>query len=261
MNKLAAALVAMGGAWLSATACKSDPLETERVPAASFGAAFSKALCDNAASCCSRSSFTFDHTNCEGRRKASLQALLDQELTGPIDYDEVAAAECLARLEGRSGCGLTSLDLPACEGMLVGRLEDGEPCERDVTCKSGWCVQPGEAAARVCTPLQGSGPVHAGKAGDPCLDTCEAPGNCPPIGSSQTPTVCYRSDGLFCDYREETQTETCEPLREVGEPCEADRECAGSLFCQGLCEAPACVDGECVESALSEEACTSGTNF
>src|ERR1043165_5503410 len=111
MNKLVAAWLVIGGTSLLAAACKSDPAEPERVPVESFAAELSAAVCDNASRCCSRSDFAFDQINCEGRLKASFQALLDQALMHPVDYDEVAAGKCLAAV-GNQGCGAESLQFP-----------------------------------------------------------------------------------------------------------------------------------------------------
>lgn len=273
MRKLVAAWLMFGGVSLLAAGCKSDPAEAPRVPVERFATEFSVAVCDNAARCCSGANFTFDQPNCEGRLKASFQASLDQVLMDPVDYDEVAAGKCLAALADR-GCGMASFEFPACEGLFQGRLEDGAECERDAACKSRWCALRGDASVAVCEPLQSSELVVAGKQGDDCVDTCNELGDCPPIGGTPPLTVCYRTDGLFCGSRADGAVPHCEPLREVGQPCEQSRECAAGSFCQGICEAPhpngascefdaecrsgACVDGECAESALTEEACVSG---
>jgi hypothetical protein len=274
MSRLAAVWLAMAGVWFSTTACKSDPPEVESVPVKSFATAFSRAQCDNLERCCSLSKFEFDRVNCEGRQKASLQASLDRVLMGPVDYDERVAGECLATLSEQQGCGVESIELPPCKGMLVGRLQDGEPCSENTACKSGWCTSRGDAVELVCTPLAGSGLVVTGKAGHDCVTTCEAPGNCPAFASSETEVVCYRTDGLFCESSAEAQRPQCQRLLEIGKPCQESQQCELGLFCRSVCQAPhpngaaceygdeclsgACVQGECVTSAFDEEACTSG---
>ena len=275
MSRLAAVWLAIAGVWFSSTACKSDPPEAESVPVKSFATAFSRAQCDNLERCCSLSKFEFDRVNCEGRLKASFQASLDTVLlTELVDYDERVAGECLAALSEQQRCGVESIGFPTCRGMLVGRLQDGEPCSNDVTCKSRWCAQRGDAVERVCTRLDGSGPVMAGKAGDDCVTTCRAPGDCSAFASSETAVVCYRTDGLFCESSAETQQRLCRRLLEIGASCQQSRECELGLFCGDVCQAPhpngavceygdeclsgACVQGECVTSAFDEEDCTSG---
>ena len=275
MSRWAAVWLAMGGVWFSTTACKSEPTDAERVPVQSFARAFSQAQCDNLERCCSLSKFEFDRVNCEGRLKASFQASLDTVLMGPVDYDESAAGECLATLSEQQRCGAESIGFPTCKGMLVGRLQDGEPCSSDVTCKSRWCAQRGDAFERVCTRLSGSQPVMTGEAGHDCVTTCEAPGDCPPFAGGATAAVCYRSDGLFCESWDETQQPQCQRLLEIGESCQESQQCGRGLFCgQDVCQAPhpngavcgygdeclsgVCQQGKCVASAFDEQTCTSG---
>jgi hypothetical protein len=273
MKRLAAAWMVSGGAWLWATGCSSKPAEARAVPAESFAAEFSQAVCANVGRCCSRSEFHFARTSCEARLKASFQTRLDQLLVD-LDYDEVVAGTCLARLGEPQSCTLSLGQFPQCQGMLVGQLENGQLCDSDSSCKSRWCARLADAPfSFVCSPPQGS-PLGAGKAADACAGTCDSPRNCPLVGGGVTPTVCYRTDGLFCAASGGIEAQRCQGLRGAGEPCEVDEECEVGSFCEGVCEAPrpngaycgnanecqsgACLDGECVDSAFSEESCASG---
>jgi hypothetical protein len=266
MKKLAAAWLGMGGLWLSIAGCSSSDAEPERVPAAEFGAIFAKAVCDYVAGCCSASDFAFDQVNCEGHTQVRFQAMVDSDLAGLTDYDEAAAGKCLEQLRAKKGCSATVFEFP-CEEAIVGRLEDLQTCTTSSSCKSRWCS--GDID-RVCRPLTSSA-VAGVKAGDSCLDTCEAPGDCPPLGGDGPLPVCYRSEGLFCD---QIGGGTCQTLRKIGQSCLQGRECSAGLFCQDTCTAPrvlgasceadsecqslACADEVCVESDFSESVCTAG---
>jgi hypothetical protein len=276
MKKLAATCVAMGGLWLSAMGCSSEEPEPERVPAGEFGARFSRAMCDYVARCCSASDFAFDQVNCEGRTEVWLQGEVDEALTGLADYDEAAAGKCLARLREKPGCSNGVFEFP-CREAILGRLEDMQPCTQNSSCKSGLCGQV-TAEGSTCVPRQNPS-VVAGKEGDSCLDTCEAPGHCPPVGGDGPLTVCYRSEGLFCGAMSDAfgaplADGRCQRLLKLGQACQETRECSAGFFCQGVCVAPrvngascradsecqslACADNVCADSDFSEAECTSG---
>jgi hypothetical protein len=273
--------------------CKSGdddaaPLSQDELPGA-----MASLVCDSLGDCCSSAKLVFDSTNCRAATSAQVKASLNETLTAAVKYDAEAAGDCVAELKKRAKCGRTGSldDVPACDRVLVGTLAAGQPCQSNEECAApGYCNTDLVTFEDICTVSSSSElALVRGKAGDTCYATCEDPASCAVLGPSgnvvgdpiepgTTPVVCYRSDSLYCSGN-------CQPLKAIGETCDAASACKDGLFCDfdfGICTAPhpngaACsddvecqsgncgtdstgdtLDGTCLASSVTAQECANG---
>lgn len=245
-------------------ACSSEPLRDpddtngaphEPIPEDEFPRRVAHALCNNAAPCCRAEGYGFDADACE-------QAVADQyarwlaSFDGyEAEYDETAAARCLALLES-DDCETPNWSKLAVECSPVrGRLGAREPCRAHAECapidgKPARCIELfDESGVRTGTEC-GLDPFlpetyTPGSVGDACVASCagvEGEVFCSPETTRlpEAAVACFENDGLFCDG------DVCAPLLTSGETCLL-AGCEPELFCDiaTLTCAPRTDDGPC----------------
>ena len=187
-------------------------------PALAFKADYVEALCGWFGRCASTVGNVFgDAAGC----RAFMDFAFELEggegglLTEPLLYrvDSVKADECLRSIEARA-CA-TSVPTfgaqPACVAAFVGRLSDGECCDRRGGCAPGLVCEMGDPEnpeLGYCTAI--------GDAGETCrVQACAAPATCENVGGTVPQCVVSLALG-------------------VGEPCGHTFDCAPTLSCQWL---------------------------
>jgi hypothetical protein len=160
----------------------------------------------------------------------NLHAAID---AGKIHYDGEAAHRCLEALAALP-CDETSrevrIPVEACEQMLAGTLEVGDPCAFDRECRSGSCDAPVCPSDSCCTGSCLATRVAA--IGAPCTTDEECVGE------------------AFC-----SRQGLCSPLAARGQPCRLDAHCDHGLACIGATELE---DGACRALPLLGESCPYG---
>jgi hypothetical protein len=173
---------------------------------------------------------------------AACEALLDvdnEELlaaieAGTIDYDGVAARECLDAFAAAS-CDQSSesvrVEPPACAEAIRGTVADGGVCHASAECISQDCTVPDCGMA--C-----------------CAGTCATTTPDAAIGGSCATASCV--DGAYCDA-----AMVCRALLAANATCTGNDECGYGLYCEqtgpsGVCrDAPnrgdACPTGDCAD--------------
>jgi len=212
--------------------------------------AFIASQCDALMPCCAEASLPTDGAAC--------RTLFGETFaTGDYAFDDAAAAECSAWLDGLSGteaCGDTIYAPEACGDVFVpqGDSQPGERCDTPGDCaassEGGVLCFGGSGAQKTCQLV-----VEGTEGSAPCAWSVR--------GSTSTtssnfdePRVysCDVADGLYCD---ET---TCVPVIAAGNPCSESKECALGTYCasDGLCtsqvpggssceSSDACLEGSC----------------
>ncbi len=169
---------------------------------------------------------------------AQRPAFLEPHPRAVVCRDAVCALPCdplrpltsCAAVEGAASAepldGLLCARVDGCEAYCapgaVGAGADGEPCAAATDCASGSCADPGDGAQRCLTPCEvgaGSCPV-----GDACVGLGDGCGAC-------------------------VDAAIVAGARQLGEPCEADAECAGGA---------SCLDGACATSCDAATPCAPG---
>jgi hypothetical protein len=236
--------------------CKSaDQEEAAAISREELPAAIASVLCDSLRDCCSAAKFVFDSASCAAGVSARLDAYLDQRTTAAVSYDARAAGDCLAQLEQTVRCGRTegAENEGACRRMLSGTLAEGQPCSLTPECaEPGICSQDFATRESTCVHETIRTLVH-GREGDACSMTCDDEDACSypelPGDTSGEPTEptaprvgCYIEDSLVC-------IETCQRLKDVGEPC------AGAGGCKDFCDRESMV---CAAPRQNGAACREG---
>lgn len=152
-------------------------------------------------------------------------------------FDAEVAQRCLDGLASIDCSVSNTLFVSECEQLLSGVVQNGSPCQSDVSCVGGRCEQPPGACTEIC--------VDKGNQGDLCTmpyqdsecdsqlrcrgGSCELPG--------QAGDVCENANDcaslLWCD-----PSGTCQPLPNVGDQClngsttNYSDPCRGSLVCK-----------------------------
>ncbi len=202
------------------------------------------AFCAAARACCAMG----------GQPAGTLEACEEQALAGNSNFALVAGgtaevnapalAACVTAFEAAAtDCVLTGV-LTACRGILVGTLDEGEPCTDGMECDRS-------SGPMVCKKLQQGTPdpdigvcttPPRGMLGDPCGSSCAEGQEC--SGTSSAPddsfplTFCYEADGLYCPGGE-----SCAAILPEGEDCFVSQECGSDAFCSTTCE-PLAAEGE-----------------
>jgi hypothetical protein len=248
-----------------------DPVSRDQLPARAAALA-----CEGLSGCCQRSGFMFDVAACKQEYTAELEQNIAELDTANVDYDAVAAGECLDALDAHSFCGeFDDDDAEACERIFRGKLALGQPCSSSQECRrepgqSVGCNSEDGIEPQVCTRYDDGGSSRHGKEGEACYTTCfegddcstgsvpvpaPAPGPGVPAPAPVDPAACYRTDGLWCNFG--IASPRCARLLPLGEECTSYDSCAGKAFCAsdtGVCSAPRANGARC--SAADE--CQSG---
>jgi hypothetical protein len=200
-------------------------------------------VCEGRGQCCRNGGVSFDVEYCKQSLAAELEDdLMDQGVN--VVYDPEAAGECLEVAAAKAECGRLEDDdaAPACERVFQGTLALGAACSSSRECRAAegqsvTCSSPDGVAPEVCRLLKTSS--ARGKLGDACNTTCSSnscdgvavPEPAPAPGApSVEPTpllVCYRVDGLYCDF----DSGACAKLVPQGGACSSYDACAEGSFC------------------------------
>ncbi len=161
--------------------------------------------------------------------------------------DPAQAADCVRAIEAQP-CGTPAPEfgsIAACVAGFVGRLSDGECCDRRGGCAPGLVCEMGDAGnigIGYCTAV--------GAPGETCATQgCAAPATCERFGSSGFPTCVvslqlgvgedcdYTFDcgpGLSCQIPNGGERGECLARAEAGDQCRPpDQPCSAGLFCVG----------------------------
>jgi hypothetical protein len=164
---------------------------------------------------------------------------------GRASFDSAATTTCLQRIQQSLCSGGGFEDVPECEEVIVGLVEEGGNCNSTEECAGPLrCDFATDACYGVCSPNCGG--VNCAE-NEFCGidDVCTARVG---VGEScNFDSMC--SDGLFCDF----ETNTCATPGSVSEGgvCGRNLACADGLVC---------IDGQCldVEFGLQGDPCSFG---
>lgn len=242
---------------LALTACgnsKGDPAKDGVSSKEELAAKLAQLSCGSRAPCCEEQGFAFDEAQCSKNYGAFLleRGWKEGETAGGT-FDAVQANDCLAQYEALQTCGNvedTGGALEACDYAIHGDVAPGEPCESHLQCAvgRGQTASCGEDGVCVVFTLQQA--TH-GRSGDTCRTTC-ARDECL-VEGRPTPSDpeaegldvgCYRSDGVYCRFNG-----VCEPLAELGEPCDGHESCVDGAYCP-----PATLNGSVCTEKLEDGA-------
>jgi hypothetical protein len=186
-------------------------------------------------------------------------ALAAARAAGRIDYGVAEAQACGAALAVATCAELEVEDIPECEGVLAGQVQNGDPCYASDECAAGYCTG----------DVTGTCPAScaAFKAlGDPCISGEECGVNeCLPSGEAsacgvpappgaQGQACSYESwppceTGLYCKF---DVTASCEPREALGATCLSDSDCQVELGCDwnasGTCKARVGTGASCADA-------------
>ena len=157
---------------------------------------------------------------------------VESDLTGNLErglaeFHPASGEACLEALrewsrDDRCASPLDGLPEPdACEEAFTGTQMDGEPCESDEQCESGYCDRGAETGDACWDGLCGeSPPENVGAAGESC---------------SGSRAICDPGEDLVCDLSADGQELVCVEAESRGEggTCRSSRVCSGELGCLG----------------------------
>jgi hypothetical protein len=235
---------------LLAAACGSG---AGTVTAASFPAAFAKAVCEVQAQC--RAQARYLEQQCEADAASFYAPDLGKAVSaGKVRFDPQQAQACLDGLRAR-GCDRTPREVDqACERAAAGTLAAGASCNWVFECASGRCdpSSPGACPAK-CGAAGGEGAACGTcdlRAGLRCLESlCSAPHTAGQKCSSSADCTL----DLYCD----ASSGKCAARGSAQASCESGEQCAPGLFCDlaangGLCTKKFAAGASC--TAASAEA-------
>ena len=216
-----------------------------------FGELFAESLCKASYQCPEeQDAFTLQLTSRYGSQEACTQNILDDtgffdsSFAGDVEagltnFDSEKAQECLRAFESMAqndACftAFSNIESPdACEETLSGTQPNGQACDSDDHCQSGYCdteVETMQCWGGECAEAPEDQTQVQGE-GDPC---------------SEINQECDRSQNLTCDYDSSGSDLICVKLdsRASGEPCFGMDVCQSGLRCQ---------QQQCTESSLAAE--------
>ncbi len=180
-------------------------------------------------------------------------SLIAEVKAGKITYDPVAAGNCLAYFATTCGAFKNGKSPPPCKATFVGKIADGQPCNRDEVCTSGRCEKTGQVSSdcpgKCAQPAKAGGACNSDSDCDGellCInDKCAAKGG--KAGAACNSESC--DAGLFCDYSSPDGAK-CAALGKVGGACIGTEACEKGLYCkaadsQGVCTKPTALGGAC----------------
>lgn len=212
------------------------------------------AYCSTARTCCPKDS---PLTDCE--TKAAMGHPTAAIQSGAVRVDAAALAACVAAYQqAANGC----LEIPivaACKQVFIGTRKPGESCS-----DTGYECSMEQGPSTCLITAQGGHTgvcksIPRGHAGDACAYSCRVDERCG--GSTYGPadavlTVCFESDGLYCDYGDDGNS-SCKPIKKIGDPCGLTDECGTNGYCDTTCKR-AGMEGESCGSCRHDLTCTNG---
>ncbi len=239
--------------------------EAEDSPEDQYAGDYARAACANLGTCCAENGLDFDRDECVLGAAGFVAAGTRQAKAAGAQFDEQAAAACIARVrELTASCTPTRDDdraRAACAAVWNGVKAPGAPCDADLECRSdargrARCM-PLAAGGRRCTIM-----TEPATLGDRCAqgegtpsDTladcsasglqCSLAGTCVELAAhgEGCPGFVACEQGAHCDGA----TATCAPNLAPGDTCSDDRQC----------DAGACIRGACGQNAVGTVApCT-----
>ena len=243
---LALLLAGCGNSDTSSTGGPATDTSTGPISAADFPARYLDAFCAALAPCCSAESVTYDDVYC--REHAAFDPGKYGELVSSpaIAFDPAAAGRCLDAI--KATCSLKDdLQIPGCEGVIVGKTALGGACFDSITCApvtgqtvrcGGQKEEDGPGTCRLPVVLA-AGEACGGQIDGGCADelTCDASGHCaalPGVGQPCSDQFsCART--AYCDA-----TKVCVAKPGAGEVCTGDGTCLDGLYCNTSATPPTC---------------------
>ncbi|MES1173457.1 MAG: hypothetical protein ABUL62_03935 [Myxococcales bacterium] len=224
-----------------------------------FPKRLAKVICDQLVGCCRAAAMPLDAGTCNANASAYFQQAFSEQDRSKVHYDGSAADGCLsAYSQALSSCTLQEADSEAldaaCSKVFVGTVPVGGICKQGAECapQSGARVScnfsSGSVAQGICT-LETSSPGAAphGKQGEACVGSCTSDScdNFPSGSGSTTTTLCFASEGLYCDLQS-----TCQPTLADGQPCSYDG-CSQASYCDAnrICAAKKADGASCTGSS------------
>lgn len=217
-------------------------------------AVVSAAYCSTARACCPTGS---PLTDCESKSAMHYPSAAIQ--SGAVRVDTTALAACVAAYQqAANGC----YEIPvvaACRKVFIGTRKPGESCG-----DSGYECSTEQGASTCLVTTQGGhtgickSNAH-GHTGDACLYSCRDGDSCggSTYGAADTVlTLCFESDGLFCDYGDNGGL--CKPIKKVGDACSLTDECGTKAYCDATCKRNG-MEGEPCGSCRHDLTCTNAT--
>jgi hypothetical protein len=220
--------------------------------------------CAAARACCGEQEAMLD--DCE-LGYAAKNEVVESLQRGAITIGAAELAACVAAYQAAAQSCEANPVIEACAGIARGTIAAGQPCRLGSECAgdgaNACLVSDSGSEVGICAP------VSRGAVGDPCTFTCRLGEGCDVtvLGADSTaPSVCFESDGVYCDYESPA---TCLALRATGFACDDDDQCGSQGYCDlsgsstckprgklnepcGLCiPSLSCVDGSCRSPTLS----------
>lgn len=229
-----------------ATACGSSSSSgAAPVPEDQFPTAVASALCDHIQSCCEKAGVPYDAAACKQIVENSAAA----QAQNGMRYDANAGGACVAAVSSAaSACSIPTHG--ACDKVYVGGTAAGVACTN-----TSQCAQPSTGSGRAVCDLDTSVCVvlPRGKSGDSCAGDCYtgSSGQVCSVDTAGQGSVCYESDGLFCN-----QSGLCQPLLHAGDSCDYIG-CSKGTYCSqstSICTADIAVGQPCPDGT----GCVSG---
>jgi hypothetical protein len=222
---------------LSCTGCSGSNDAALSVPRDQFLQRFAEELCSHVAPCCQAAGIPYGATACQQAATQEIAAWVAEYSTLP--YDARAAGECLTQHEAALDQCFAfddELDDGPCGRIFDQNSPVGDDCKTNTDCASGICQLDSSKLADVCVAAR---PEHVhGKAGAACAGQCysfDGSGGCSSGSVVAGSTLCYESDGLFCD----SDSGECAARAALGTACPTV-PCVAGAYCNfdsGVCEA------------------------
>ncbi|HEY0469487.1 MAG TPA: dickkopf-related protein [Polyangiaceae bacterium] len=188
----------------------------------------------------------------EAKAKAGTVRVVENKVAACLSGLKALVTSCEASQRKGEYAGVA-----ACDGVLEGAIELGEPCASTSECAQGQvpvhCLA-GEGEMGHCRA------VPAGALGDTCLGTGDSYFT---ASANSGAASCAREAGLYCQY----SSKKCVEVVKDGKGCSDSQECAVDSYCAGStcqpfkttgeacaknseCASTTCAGGHCVANLL-----------
>ncbi|MBP8807929.1 MAG: hypothetical protein KBG48_32305 [Kofleriaceae bacterium] len=180
---------------LAACGDEGPPSDAEHYAAATREVA--AAWCGAVARCCDAAELApiaaeFGFTSpeqCAGTFVAKAAAVEERLRAGQVQLDREAMAACQRELAAAT-CGQFAAIEATCARAVRGAIANGDACDDDGVCASGWCGEASEDSPRTCKAVPA--------VGEPCGTRCVAGAVCQPTGVGDPVCVATLADGAAC---------------------------------------------------------------
>jgi hypothetical protein len=237
------AVAALGASTLACNTAANPYAEVSE-----YCTAYAKAICQAGCEFHPTTCQSFQESQCNGQADQATASGTRQYQPGNVQscLDAVNAAyDNATRVTAAQVQSITS----ACARVFLGAAGEGAACTSDFDCagKGDICASaPGVSTDACAQPT-------AKQLGDDCADRgdqCPTDAYCAPqtgtsvcVAAQAAGQTC--SSALPCDSESHCVTGSCQPLATLGEPCNSDADCTGSLFCDlntdAVVPTPTCV--------------------